>query len=1195
MGLWEHIMNCKDQQCRKPHCVSSRYVLSHYSKCKETKCPVCGPVRDAILEHYNNKNNTQPPAKSQGGGATATGKKGSKPATAAPQTSVASTKDTKGQAAPEGKPAKPGRKKTKKDDQNDQTSARSGMNGNAQTAKTTVPKTNALDPVSCALYGFTNEQIQKHLNGLGEGVVNNKSSTEVKAICMPIIEGLLKHHSGHIFAQPVDPVQYNLPDYFDIIKNPMDLGSIKKRLEKVGGVDPYRDIKQVAADVSLVFDNAILYYPKEHDIHKVAIQLKRSAENQFDKLFIAQERKIQDAKKDINSCSLCGDGNCKFEPPVYYCQGNCGGQRIRRNAFYYSTSNNLNHWCQQCFSDLKENQAIIIPEKTIYKRDIAGSKKKHQEESDEPWVGCDICKRWVHQICGMFNSRRNVSDEVAYVCPNCVVERRNKTGEDNVLDGKKMRAVDLPHTNMSQFIQMRVEQRLDRAYKEKAEAEGIGIEAIEKCPLVSIRQVASIEKNQQVREGVRERYAHKNYPSEFPCRTKCVVLFQNIDGQDVVLFGMYVYEYGHNCPQPNQRRVYVSYLDSVHYFRPKQYRTMVYQEIIIAYLEYVKNRGFHTAHIWACPPLKGDDYILYCHPVQQKTPKDDMLRKWYQSVLNTCFERGIAHSISDLYTEFLANHVDDATILPYFEGDYWVNEAEVIIKDVKKHESREEKKKASNANLAALTNGDEDAAPVQKKKKGAPKRTRSGIKEPDVPTGPVNPDVVMAKLADIIKPMKEAFFVAHLHPPEYAEKWRVKEKEGSDSPDQRNNAKRAKVVDESMKEENFVDDVKEETNDSAGDSAVKMEVDEQKPGPVDGGNGNETQGTQEEKEKGDDGMDTNRSEGSKETGDNSGTIESKESTEIVVKEEKMDIEQNGAGDAKCGDEKNANIEPEVKNVTVGDSGSTAATTAASVENETVKVKVDPESEEEKEIKLMKFKNDMTEDVDDIQESDYFGTRQDVLQLCQGNHYQFDQLRRAKHTSMMILYHLHNPDAPKFVPLCTKCSKDILSGYRHNCETCGIDICHQCFTTKGPANQLHPHPLRAVSVANGQPAQQLTEEQRKEREKSIQMHLHLLNHASSCNSQCKSKNCARMREFLRHGQTCKNGTKGGCPLCKKIYNLLTLHARSCKNDNCKVPKCNEIRDQMRKMEQRQQAMDDRRRAMMNQTYGQQVSSGATGYE
>jgi len=267
------------------------------------------------------------------------------------------------------------------------------------------------------------------------------------------------------------------------------------------------------------------------------------------------------------------------------------------------------------------------------------------------------------------------------------------------------------------------------------------------------------------------------------------------------------------------------------------------------------------------------------------------------------------------------------------------------------------------------------------------------------------------------------------------------------------------------------------------------------------------------------------------------------------------------------------------------------------------VKASPEKSEdvireEKLKELFKFKNDNTDDIDETSEAEhtYFNTRQDVLQLCQGNHYQFDQLRRAKHTSMMILYHLHNPDAPKFVPSCTKCTKDILSGYRHHCETCEIDICHQCYTTRGPPAALHPHPLRAVSVVSGQPAQQLTEEQKREREKSIQMHLHLLNHASSCNNkECKSKNCARMRDFLRHGQSCKNGTKGGCPLCKKIYNLLTLHARSCKQENCKVAKCNEIREQMRKMEQRQQAMDDRRRAMMNQTYGQQGSSAPAAYD
>merc|ERR1711988_1327121 len=76
----------------------------------------------------------------------------------------------------------------------------------------------------------------------------------------------------------------------------------------------------------------------------------------------------------------------------------------------------------------------------------------------------------------------------------------------------------------------------------------------------------------------------------------------------------------------------------------------------------------------------------------------------------------------------------------------------------------------------------------------------------------------------------------------------------------------------------------------------------------------------------------------------------------------------------------------------------------------------------------------TEDVDDIQESEHFENRLTFLNLCTGNHYQFDQLRRAKHSSMMVLYHLHNPDAPKFVPQCHVCRREILQGYRYNCPT-----------------------------------------------------------------------------------------------------------------------------------------------------------------
>ena len=43
---------------------------------------------------------------------------------------------------------------------------------------------------------------------------------------------------------------------------------------------------------------------------------------------------------------------------------------------------------------------------------------------------------------------------------------------------------------------------------------------------------------------------------------------------------------------------------------------------------------FMTAHIWACPPSEGDDYIFHCHPVEQKIPKPKRLVEWYRKMLD---------------------------------------------------------------------------------------------------------------------------------------------------------------------------------------------------------------------------------------------------------------------------------------------------------------------------------------------------------------------------------------------------------------------------------------------------------------------------------------------------------------------------------------------------------------------------------
>lgn len=45
-----------------------------------------------------------------------------------------------------------------------------------------------------------------------------------------MINTLWKHNHAWIFHDPVDPEKLNIPDYHDVIKKPMDFGSIKQRL-----------------------------------------------------------------------------------------------------------------------------------------------------------------------------------------------------------------------------------------------------------------------------------------------------------------------------------------------------------------------------------------------------------------------------------------------------------------------------------------------------------------------------------------------------------------------------------------------------------------------------------------------------------------------------------------------------------------------------------------------------------------------------------------------------------------------------------------------------------------------------------------------------------------------------------------------------------------------------------------------------
>ena len=85
------------------------------------------------------------------------------------------------------------------------------------------------------------------------------------------------------------------------------------------------------------------------------------------------------------------------------------------------------HWCHQCYGDLKENQELQMPDATFRKQDLL--KKKNDEVREESWVHCDRCNRWIHQICGLFNTRKNQDQGSEYVCPRCTMEERKKKGQ----------------------------------------------------------------------------------------------------------------------------------------------------------------------------------------------------------------------------------------------------------------------------------------------------------------------------------------------------------------------------------------------------------------------------------------------------------------------------------------------------------------------------------------------------------------------------------------------------------------------------------------------------------------------------------------------------------------------------------------------------------------------------------------------
>ncbi|CAN0421235.1 unnamed protein product, partial [Scytosiphon promiscuus] len=78
----------------------------------------------------------------------------------------------------------------------------------------------------------------------------------------------------------------------------------------------------------------------------------------------------------------------------------------------------------------------------------------------------------------------------------------------------------------------------------------------------TVREVSAKNTKHQVPCELQEAFG---YPSEYPVVERCIALFLKHEGREVLCFIMYTFEYGHACAPPNQRRAYISFLDTVPY------------------------------------------------------------------------------------------------------------------------------------------------------------------------------------------------------------------------------------------------------------------------------------------------------------------------------------------------------------------------------------------------------------------------------------------------------------------------------------------------------------------------------------------------------------------------------------------------------------------------------------------------------
>ena len=104
-----------------------------------------------------------------------------------------------------------------------------------------------------------------------------------------VMTSMFNHKDSWPFKTPVDAIKLKIPDYHTIVKNPMDLGTIKKRLTN----KYYWCAQEVQDDFKLMFGNCYLYNKPHLDIVLMCKELERAFDKKIEQMKLFKELEIE--------------------------------------------------------------------------------------------------------------------------------------------------------------------------------------------------------------------------------------------------------------------------------------------------------------------------------------------------------------------------------------------------------------------------------------------------------------------------------------------------------------------------------------------------------------------------------------------------------------------------------------------------------------------------------------------------------------------------------------------------------------------------------------------------------------------------------------------------------------------------------------------------------------------------------------